>query len=70
MKTANYANNEQQVKISQDSPMYMEAYERNHIEQAYQSTKDQLLCWGETSNYMDSEFFTALERKDQGSYLY
>ncbi|MCD0467192.1 hypothetical protein [Flavobacterium sp. ENC] len=70
MKTANYANNEQQVKISKDSPMYMEAYERNHIEQVYQSKKDQLSCWGEASNYMDSEFFTALEGKDQGSYLY
>lgn len=70
MKTSNYANNEQQVKISKDSPMFMEAYERNHIEQVYQSTRDQLLCWGEPSNYMDSEFSNLLERKDQGNYLY
>jgi hypothetical protein len=70
MKTATYANNEQQVKISKDSPMYMEAYERTHIEQVYQSARDPLLCWGEQSNYMDSEFLNALEGKDQGSYFF
>lgn len=70
MKTAGYTNNTQHVQISKDSPMYMEAYERNHVEQVYQSTRDQLLCWGEESNYLDSEFSNALERKDQGNFLY
>ncbi|MEO6176425.1 MAG: hypothetical protein ABIP27_14835 [Flavobacterium circumlabens] len=70
MKTANYTNNMQQVPIPKDSPMYMEAYERNHMEQVYPPKKEQLLCWGPESNYLDGEFYTALERKDQGNYLY
>lgn len=70
MKTANYTNNTQQMPISKDSPMYMEDYERNHMEQVYLSKREPLLCWGQESNYLDSEFSTALERKDQGNYLY
>lgn len=64
MKTSHY---QQENRISQDSPMYMEKYERNHIEQVYQSTKEQLLCWGEESGYFDSEFSTTLERKEFGN---
>lgn len=66
MKTANHINFTQQVGISKDSPMFMESYERNHVEQVYKSTKEQLLCWGEESNYLDSEFCNTLEREDQG----
>jgi hypothetical protein len=67
MRTANYKNYDNQVRISEDSPMYMEPHERNHFEQVYKSTKEQLLCWGEESNYLDSEFSSTLERKDQGN---
>ncbi|KAF2508106.1 hypothetical protein [Flavobacterium foetidum] len=61
MRTANYQDFKQQVHISEDSPMYMENYERKHVERFYQSTKEQLLCWGEESTYIDSEFSTSLE---------
>lgn len=64
MKTVICANYTQ--KISEDSPLFMEPHERNHVEQVYQCTKEQLLCWGEESNYRDSEFCNMLERADQG----
>ncbi|MDA6069949.1 hypothetical protein NJT12_10005 [Flavobacterium sp. AC] len=66
MKTANSTQYTQQVFLSEDSPMYMETFERNHIEQVYQSTKEQLLCWGEEPKYLNSEFSNTFERKDQG----
>jgi hypothetical protein len=66
MKASHYANYTQH--LSQDSPMFMEPYERNHIEQVYKATKEQLVCWGEKSNYLDSEFSNVLERKAQGEF--
>ncbi|MFB9080724.1 hypothetical protein ACFFLS_21520 [Flavobacterium procerum] len=67
MRTANYQDLKQQVRISEDSPMYMENYERKHVEQFYQSTKEQLMCWGEESTYIDSEFYNTLENKAKGN---
>ncbi|MFD1604393.1 hypothetical protein ACFSJW_13370 [Flavobacterium artemisiae] len=58
-----------QVRISEDSPLYMENYERKHVERYYQSTSEELLCWGEEPKYIDSEFSNTFERKDQGNRL-
>jgi len=66
MRTANYPNFQQQLNVSDDSPMFMEPFERSHFEQFYKSSGNQLMCWGEESNYMDSEFFAILEKADQG----
>lgn len=57
------------ISISEDSPLYMETFERNHVERFYQSTSEELLCWGEEPKYIDSEFSNTFERKDQGNRL-
>ncbi|TPG33926.1 hypothetical protein [Flavobacterium pectinovorum] len=69
MKTTNSTKQTQQVLLSEDSPMFMETFERNHVEQVYQfyqSVKEQLLCWGEEPKYPEGEFSNTFERKDQG----
>jgi hypothetical protein len=42
----------------------MEPFER-HFEQYFTSSGKQLMCWGEESNYLDSEFCPILEQFDQ-----
>lgn len=67
MKTSQYSNANNQLRISEVSPMHMEQYERRHLEQFYQSKKDELLCWGVEPTYLDSEFYAILEKSDQGN---
>jgi hypothetical protein len=56
--------NYQQLHQSDDSPIRMEPFER-HFEQSFPSSGKQLMCWGEESNYLDSEFCPILEQFDQ-----
>lgn len=68
MRNTNHHNYTQQIHLSDDS-LYMETYERRHVEQFYQSSEDQLICWGKESNYLDSEFCSTLEKALQGSFI-
>lgn len=67
IKTANYSDSNDQIRLADASPMQMEQYERRHLEDFYQSNTNQLLCWGEESTYLDSEFYAILEKADQGN---
>lgn len=55
----------QQLHLSDDSPIHMESFERSHFEQFFKSSGNQLICWGEESNYLDSEFCNTLEQADK-----
>ncbi|WP_394773066.1 hypothetical protein [Flavobacterium sp.] len=61
-----YINYEEPISTD-DTPLYVEQYERDHMDWQYKSTREQLLCWGEESNYLDSEFSNELENTDQGN---
>lgn len=61
-----YINYEEPISTD-NAPLYVEQYERDHIDWQYKSTREQLLCWGEESSYLDSEFSNELENTDQGN---
>jgi hypothetical protein len=65
MRTDNI--NYEEPVSTDNTPLYVEQYERDHMDWQYKSTKEQLLCWGEESSYLDSEFSNELEGEDQGS---
>ncbi|MEP6805775.1 MAG: hypothetical protein ABI892_14705 [Flavobacterium sp.] len=63
MKTDNI--NYEEPISTDNTPLYVEQYERDHMDWQYKSTREQILCWGEESNYLDSEFSNELENTDQ-----
>jgi hypothetical protein len=63
MKTDNI--NYEEPISTDNTPLYVEQYERDHIDWQYKSTTEQILCSGEESNYLDSEFSNELENTDQ-----
>ena len=69
MKTTNYNNYNQQILIAQETQLFMEKHERNHLEQNYRSVKEPLMCFSKESNYLDSEFCGALEKQGHGDFL-
>lgn len=50
-----------------DNLLSVEQYGSDTSGWQYKSTREQLLCWGEDSNYLDSEFSNELESDDQGN---
>jgi len=49
--------------------MFMEKHERNHLELAFESVNETLICFGNNSNYLDSEFCSSLEKKGHGDFF-
>lgn len=68
MRIANQLNYQPKASLSSASPMFMENYERNHLEQAYETTEFTVF-WSNELNYLDSEFCCALEKEGHGDFL-
>ena len=69
MKTA--SNNHLYYNLStSESLMYMEKHEHNHLNQIYEAKSEPLECWGKESQYLDSEFFIPIEKKQHECFLW
>lgn len=68
MRITNQNNYSQQI-LTQETQLFMEKYERNHLEQNYASSKEPLICFTKESNYLDSEFCATLEKQGHGDFL-
>jgi len=66
MKTSNQDN---QTSTYSGSQMFMEKHERNHLELAFESVNETLICFSNNSNYLDSEFCSSLEKKGHGDFF-